>query len=362
LAQAILTHDIFFRIHSMHGPMTALPVMPLAPGDSAFQAHSTRRRCVSGDAVFPGIQPATPKVVSRTSHAVREALTPLPPALFSPSTSNLFSGTLAGREAVTPVPALVFAPVTPVSTSMSSKLLSTTPPPFFPGKNPLLRAFANDSYEEVSAILRADAEAVYTPIVKGLVHYELPLLCAIRSGVSVPIVDLLLSHGAPVDQKDSAGLSPLSLVASARALPTFDMTSDVFTEIGPCDLWLGIEKPSMHLKSLAQSPNQNMLMLTEELCLGYAKRLLSHGANIHWRAEDALTAADRAALNGRLSLADFLCHWQIRQFLRAMWTRRVQLEKAGNILPEQSPHESFGLLAMPFDTLGLIFTYLTPSV
>jgi len=295
---------------------------------------------------------------------VREAVTPLPPALFSAPTLILFGGALAGREAMTPLPPVPFAPVTPVtpvSKSMRSELFCTTPPRFSPKRDPLFRALSNDRYEEVSAILMADAEAVDTPIAKGLVLYELPLLCAIRSGVSVPILELLLLHGASANQKDSAGLSPLSLVASSRALPAFEMTGDDFTKSCPCELWFGIE-PSMHLKPPAPSADQNMRMLTDELCLGYAKTLLSHGANIHWRAEDALTAADRAALNGRQSLADFLCHWQTCQFLRAMYTRRVQLEKAGDASAEQSPDESLSLLAIPFDTLGLIFAYLTPSV
>lgn len=232
----------------------------------------------------------------------------------------------------------------------------TTPPPLFPRREPLRAAFNADRYEEVRDIIMEDADAVHSPIAHARGQYESPLLCAIRSGVSVDILELLLLHGAPVNQRDSAGLPPLSLVASAGAPITIEMIGDAFDGGRPDGLW----NPPEDEKASARPFNDKMRKLSDQRCLEYCRCLLLHGADPLWRADDGLTAAGRALESRRPSLAHFLDDWQTCRVIHAMWSRKMHEERADKDLHDLSPHENFGLLDLPFDTLGSIFSWVKP--
>jgi len=193
------------------------------------------------------------------------------------------------------------------------------------------------------AVLLADAECART---------ELPLLCAIRCGASFRMVEMLLRHGAVANHTDSGGLPALSLIASSCPCPSLDMSLDAFFQ--PCGVFeFGLSPVSEVAGRLSAN---NMRWLTDEQCLGYAKCLLMHGADMRWKGKDGLTAADRAISSGRGCLVDFLNNWQTCKLLRKLWTRRRQPTNPAEVRAAQSPHS---LMDIPLDTFTLMCAYIT---
>lgn len=214
------------------------------------------------------------------------------------------------------------------------------PPPQAPriGREPLYFALRANDLDAVRAALDAD------PFPWGLLLRRCdvpPVLAALRFGCSLPVMRLLLQHGAEVDATDRLGKTALMALAHAGPRPPQQAalpwalrplegvadgpsTSSVWPSASANPAALLFLKQGLPGTGRLDPDPPEPLKLSEPGRCAFAALLLSFGADASLHDELGLTAANHAEAAGLHQLTDLLRHWggKERQALRTLRTER----------------------------------------
>eukprot|EP00930_Biecheleria_cincta_P041160 TRINITY_DN28190_c0_g1_i1.p1 TRINITY_DN28190_c0_g1~~TRINITY_DN28190_c0_g1_i1.p1 ORF type:complete len:315 (+),score=61.50 TRINITY_DN28190_c0_g1_i1:70-1014(+) len=132
---------------------------------------------------------------------------------------------------------------------------TTTPPPLQKRKRGILPAILKDSLEAVEAALQDDMLAAIMPVAFNWGSAtESPLCVALQMGASAEIVELLLKHDADPNQCDSAGWTPLKMVAASR--PLFEHDDNDNQCRLRADTWCAVPPPMAAAASSSAAPQE----------------------------------------------------------------------------------------------------------
>lgn len=169
-------------------------------------------------------------------------------------------------------------------------------------------ALRRDNLSSLQEILVKDDLAAVMPIANHCTDApETPLVKALRWGCSDAVVELLLDHGALVDEPAcSSDSTPLVVLASLEPGPEVPRFYDVVA--------------SEH----QSGPTSRSFLDEEDRLISIARRLLRAGADPDRLDAQGRTAADHADASGRLRLGSLLRNVRGREtckLLRAMWSK-----------------------------------------
>jgi len=106
-----------------------------------------------------------------------------------------------------------------------------------------------DNLDKVRALLALDPDAAVLPFFDY--NMEPPLCCAARCECSAEVIELLIEHGARVEDVNSKGQSPLDVLRSRRrALPAFGLGA---AEAGP-NMACAVERVLLEVGARPQAP------------------------------------------------------------------------------------------------------------